>query len=153
MIAAAAQKYFTLRLRPGLITDGMFRYVRHPNYLGEMMVYGSFAMMIWHWVPFVVLAWVWIGSFAVNIDSRKPAYRVILTGNNTSDTHGYCWPWSFSGTNAPSTKTIRLPARCPGGHCRHATLFPSLEKGAISSPLRSTEKSSECFVVARRQVV
>jgi len=36
MIAADAQKYFTLRLQPGLITDGMFRYVRHPNYLGEM---------------------------------------------------------------------------------------------------------------------
>jgi len=37
MIAADAQKFFTLRVRPGLITDGMFRWVRHPNYLGEMM--------------------------------------------------------------------------------------------------------------------
>jgi len=45
MIAAEAQKYFTLRLESGLITDGVFRYVRHPNYLGEMMIYGSFALM------------------------------------------------------------------------------------------------------------
>jgi protein-S-isoprenylcysteine O-methyltransferase Ste14 len=67
MIAADAQKYFTLRLKPGLITDGMFRHVRHPNYLGEMMVYGSFALMVWHWLPFVVLAWVWGGLFAVNM--------------------------------------------------------------------------------------
>src|SRR3546814_12138627 len=37
MIAADAQKYFTLRVQRGLITDGMHRYVRHPNYLGEMM--------------------------------------------------------------------------------------------------------------------
>ena len=61
MIAADAQKYFTLRLQRGLITDGMFRYVRHPNYLGEMMIYGSFALMVWHWLPVVVLAWVWAG--------------------------------------------------------------------------------------------
>ena len=67
MIAADAQKFFTLRVRRGLITDGVHRYVRHPNYLGEMMIYGSFAMMAWHWLPVVVLAWVWLGLFAVNM--------------------------------------------------------------------------------------
>ena len=67
MIAADAQKYFTLRVQRGLITDGMYRYIRHPNYLGEMMIYGSFALMVWHWLPVVVLAWVWIGLFAVNM--------------------------------------------------------------------------------------
>jgi hypothetical protein len=51
MVAADAQKYVTLRLKPGLITDGIFRYVRHPNYLGETMIYGSFALMVWHWLP------------------------------------------------------------------------------------------------------
>ncbi len=67
MIASDAQKYFTLRLKRGLITDGMFRYVRHPNYLGEMIIYSSFAMMVWHWLTIVILAWVWIGLFAVNM--------------------------------------------------------------------------------------
>ena len=67
MVAADAQKYYTLRLRPGLITDGMYRWVRHPNYLGEMLIYGSFAMMAWHWIPVVILAWVWLGLFAVNM--------------------------------------------------------------------------------------
>lgn len=67
MIAADAQKTFTLRLRRGLITDGVHRYVRHPNYLGEMMIYGSFALLAWHWLPVLVLAWVWIGLFAVNM--------------------------------------------------------------------------------------
>jgi len=71
MVAADAQKFFTLRARPGLITDGMFRYVRHPNYLGEMMVYGSFALMVWHWLPVVVLAWVWLGIFAVNMALKE----------------------------------------------------------------------------------
>lgn len=67
MIAADAQKFYTLRVRRGLITDGLHRYVRHPNYLGEMMIYGSFALMVWHWFPVVVLAWVWLGLFAVNM--------------------------------------------------------------------------------------
>jgi protein-S-isoprenylcysteine O-methyltransferase Ste14 len=67
MIAADAQKFFTLRERRGLITDGMHRHVRHPNYLGEMLVYGSFALLVWHWIPVVILAWVWLGVFAVNM--------------------------------------------------------------------------------------
>jgi protein-S-isoprenylcysteine O-methyltransferase Ste14 len=71
MIAADAQKYFTLRIQRGLITDGMHRYVRHPNYLGEIMIYGSFAMMVWHWLPVVVLAWIWLGIFAVNMIMKE----------------------------------------------------------------------------------
>lgn len=71
MIGADAQKYFTLRLRPGLITDGMFRYVRHPNYLGEMMIYGSFALMVWHWIPALVLAFVWCTLFATNMVRKE----------------------------------------------------------------------------------
>ena len=71
MTSADAQKYFMLRERPGLITDGMFRYVRHPNYLGEMMIYGSFAMMVWHWLPWLVLGWVWLGLFAVNMRVKE----------------------------------------------------------------------------------
>lgn len=71
MIGADAQKYFTLRARPGLITDGMFRYVRHPNYLGEMMIYGSFALMVWHWIPALVLAFVWSTLFATNMAMKE----------------------------------------------------------------------------------
>ena len=67
MIAADAQKYFTLRLKKGLIQDGVHTYIRHPNYLGEIMIYASFALMAWHWLPVVVLAWVWGGVFAVNM--------------------------------------------------------------------------------------
>ena len=71
MIAADAQKFYTLRVQRGLITDGMHRHIRHPNYLGEMMIYGSFAMMVWHWLPVLVLAWVWIGLFAVNMINKE----------------------------------------------------------------------------------
>ena len=67
MIAADAQKYFTLRVKRRLITDGMYRFIRHPNYLGEMLIYGSFALMVWHWLVFMVLTWIWGGLFAVNM--------------------------------------------------------------------------------------
>ena len=71
MIAADAQKFFTLRVQRGLITDGMHRWIRHPNYLGEMMIYASFAMMVWHWFPVLILSWVWLGLFAVNMAMKE----------------------------------------------------------------------------------
>jgi protein-S-isoprenylcysteine O-methyltransferase Ste14 len=67
MIGADAQKYYTLRERHGLITDGFFARIRHPNYLGEMMLYASFALLVGHWIPWLVLAWVWSVVFATNI--------------------------------------------------------------------------------------
>ena len=42
---ADVQKYFVLRARKGLITDGLFSMSRNPNYLGEMLIYGAFAGM------------------------------------------------------------------------------------------------------------
>jgi protein-S-isoprenylcysteine O-methyltransferase Ste14 len=71
MIAADAQKYFTLRVQRGLITDGMHKYVRHPNYLGEMMIYGAFALMVGHWLPWLWLAYIWGGLFAVNMAMKE----------------------------------------------------------------------------------
>jgi steroid 5-alpha reductase family enzyme len=50
-----AQKYFTLRYRSGLITEGFFSRSRNPNYLGEILIYLGFAMLAQHWLPFVVL--------------------------------------------------------------------------------------------------
>jgi protein-S-isoprenylcysteine O-methyltransferase Ste14 len=67
MVAADAQKFFTLRVKRGLITDGMFRFVRHPNYLGEMLLYFSFALLVGHWLPFVVLGIVWSQVFFTNM--------------------------------------------------------------------------------------
>ena len=71
MIAADAQKFFTLRVKRGLITDGVHRYIRHPNYLGEMMIYGAFALMVGHWLPWLWLAYVWLGLFAVNMAMKE----------------------------------------------------------------------------------
>jgi protein-S-isoprenylcysteine O-methyltransferase Ste14 len=62
-----AQKFYTLRERKGLIEDGLFTSTRNPNYLGEILIYFSYALMSMHWIPFVVLsAWVF-GFFVRNM--------------------------------------------------------------------------------------
>ena len=40
-----AQKYYTLQNKKGLIMDGMYKYIRSPNYLGEVMIYASYAIV------------------------------------------------------------------------------------------------------------
>jgi protein-S-isoprenylcysteine O-methyltransferase Ste14 len=70
-MASDVQKYVTLQLRRGLITTGMFAKVRHPNYLGEMLVYGSLAMMVWHWIPALVLAYYWLTMFSTNMAMKE----------------------------------------------------------------------------------
>ena len=67
MLSADAQKFYTLKYQTGLISEGMFKYIRHPNYLGEIMIYGSYALIVGHWIPWAILAWVWLGFFLPNI--------------------------------------------------------------------------------------
>ena len=52
---ADAQKYYTLRLKSGLIEDGFFARTRNPNYLGEILIYLSYAIASWHWLSFVMI--------------------------------------------------------------------------------------------------
>ena len=54
--ASDAQKFFTLKLRKGLIEDGFFKKVRNTNYLGEILIYISFALLSLDIIPFLVLA-------------------------------------------------------------------------------------------------
>ena len=46
MLGTDAQKYFVLRERPGLISHGYFAYSRNTNYLGEMILYSSFGILV-----------------------------------------------------------------------------------------------------------
>jgi steroid 5-alpha reductase family enzyme len=65
-----AQKFYTLQNKKGLIEDGLFKYTRNPNYLGEIMIYSAYAIMSLHWLPFLVLSgWVF-GFFVKNMLSK-----------------------------------------------------------------------------------
>lgn len=88
MIGADAQKNALLTGRtkgprtgasagPGLITTGFFARTRHPNYLGEMAIYASVALVVDHWLPWLILATVWGLLFIPNmmaIDARLSRY-------------------------------------------------------------------------------
>ena len=45
--------------------------MRHPNYLGEMVLYASFAVVAGHWIPWLVLAWVWLALFVPNMLGKE----------------------------------------------------------------------------------
>ena len=57
MIAADCQKYFSLKYRKGLITEGVFSFTRNPNFLGEIMIYGSYALLANHWLGWLVFGY------------------------------------------------------------------------------------------------
>jgi protein-S-isoprenylcysteine O-methyltransferase Ste14 len=67
MMAADSQKYYALRSEAGLIENGLFARTRNPNYLGEMMIYGAYAALARHWLPWAILAFVWIVLFLPNM--------------------------------------------------------------------------------------
>jgi steroid 5-alpha reductase family enzyme len=62
-----AQKYYTLKYHSGLITEGFFARSRNTNYLGEILIYGSFVMLVQHWLPFLILAAFVAGMFIPNM--------------------------------------------------------------------------------------
>ncbi len=48
MLVSDAQKYYTLKYKKGLISDGMFYATRNPNYLGEIMLYRIFYVLTFY---------------------------------------------------------------------------------------------------------
>lgn len=65
-----AQKYFTLKYKQGLISEGFFSRTRNPNYLGEILTYTSFAMLAQHWLPFVILGFMAAITFIPNMRKK-----------------------------------------------------------------------------------
>lgn len=62
-----AQKYFTLKYRPGLITEGFFSRCRNTNYLGELLIYSGFAVLTVSWLGFIGIATFFVGAFVPNM--------------------------------------------------------------------------------------
>ncbi len=97
-----AQKFYTLKYQPGLITEGFFARCRNTNYLGEIFIYLAFAMLTMHWLPFLILGGFIVAIFIPNMLkkeqslSRYPGfdeYRAksgllfpIFTGYHSQDT-------------------------------------------------------------------
>ena len=53
--ASDTQKYFSLKFKKDLIKEGFFKNVRNTNYLGEILIYLSFAILSMSFIPFAIL--------------------------------------------------------------------------------------------------
>jgi protein-S-isoprenylcysteine O-methyltransferase Ste14 len=71
MLVSDAQKYYTLKYKKGLISDGVFGRTRNPNYLGEMMLYAGFAICTGLWFSWIVLITIWVSLFAYRIGLKE----------------------------------------------------------------------------------
>jgi steroid 5-alpha reductase family enzyme len=61
--------------RSGLISDGMMSYTRNPNYLGEMMIYGSFALLVNDTISYVCITHVWFTLFVLRMYAKEVSFK------------------------------------------------------------------------------
>tara|TARA_B100000945_G_scaffold12691_2_gene9787 strand:- start:3159 stop:3776 length:618 start_codon:yes stop_codon:yes gene_type:complete len=54
--ASDSQKYFSLKIKKELINDGFFKRIRNTNYLGEILIYLSFAILSMSYIPILILS-------------------------------------------------------------------------------------------------
>ena len=66
-----AQKYIVLRERKGLITHGMMGWSRNLNYLGEIMLYSSFAVMCQRWEVWALYCYLWGTLFVLRMTIKE----------------------------------------------------------------------------------
>ena len=82
MIASDSQKHFMLKYNKGnLIDNGMWLYLRQPNYIGEMLLYISLALLTRSFLALIVIIWQLKLIFIPNIKriekrlSRYPQWK------------------------------------------------------------------------------
>ena len=61
--------------RPILIQDGIFSICRNANYLGEIMLYGAFAMMTNHWLSYAIVVYAWCTILLARIIQKELSLR------------------------------------------------------------------------------
>ena len=67
MICSDLQKYYTIKYNPGLINDGFFKMTRNPNYLGEVLIYNSFAIIVARDEFWVILFYAYFIIFGIRM--------------------------------------------------------------------------------------
>ena len=107
MMGADGQKYFVLQAKQeaaeeekkpakkGLISNGFFSRIRHPNYLGEIMLYGSFAWLSGQIEPWCHLLMVWVGLFLPNMLKKEKRMSRHSTWKAYCVKAGFLWPKIF----------------------------------------------------------
>ena len=105
MIAADGQRHWILKYRreSGLIREGLYRYTRNPNYLGELMLYAAYALLANHWIAWAIYLYMAVYFLARmkgkdNAISRHPGWE-----SYKSQT-GLLIPWALINGRAISDR-------------------------------------------------
>jgi steroid 5-alpha reductase family enzyme len=75
MLLSDSQKFYTLKYKKGLISDGMMKYTRNPNYLGEMALYGSFIILANDTISYIAVMQVWFIAFPLRMYLKEVSLR------------------------------------------------------------------------------
>ena len=97
-----AQKYYTLKYWQGLITEGFFARCRNTNYLGEVLIYGSLAMLTQHWLPFLILFGFVAGIFIPNMLKKDQSLSRYPEFAGYKERSGLLLPRLFGSTTPDS---------------------------------------------------
>lgn len=89
-----AQKHFILKYQKqrSLFTDGFFKYVRNPNYLGQTMVYSSFALMAYDWIPALIYAVIFVCIFWTNMKIKEASMSRYPNWSEYKKSTGFFFP-------------------------------------------------------------
>jgi protein-S-isoprenylcysteine O-methyltransferase Ste14 len=98
-----AQKHFTLKYRPGLITEGFFERCRNTNYLGEILIYLGFAILTQNWLSFLPLTAFVAGVFVPNMLKKDRSLSRYPGFANYQASSGLLIPKLFGQTSASVT--------------------------------------------------
>ncbi|MBD2293606.1 DUF1295 domain-containing protein [Anabaena sphaerica FACHB-251] len=101
-----AQKYYTLKYKTGLITEGFFARCRNTNYLGEVLIYLAFAMLTQHWLPFLILGLFIAMIFVPNMLKKDKSLSRYPEFEEYKECSGLLFPKLWISSNLQAEKTI-----------------------------------------------
>ena len=110
MLGADGQRFFVCQLKKGLISDGWYARTRNPNYLGEMLLYASFAVLGQTTFMWTHLLLTWSTTFLPNMWwkerslMRKPGWAAWAARS------GFLLPVLLPGGPAATAATARPTA-------------------------------------------
>lgn len=92
MLGADTQKFFVLKERQGLINDGWLARCRNTNYLGEIMIYATYAILAQHWLPWTIFISLWSTLFLANMAEKDVSLRNKPGGEAYMEQAGFLIP-------------------------------------------------------------
>jgi len=95
MVAADGQRHFTLKYKKGLITTGLCKYTRNPNYLGEIMLYAAFAFLADHWAAWAILAYATVTTFIPNMYAKDQSLSRYPQWQEYEESSSFLIPWAL----------------------------------------------------------